>query len=384
MHHRPCRRVLAHLLGRGRQRQHLGRIDVRRRLQFGHIELPRRQCTGLVKHHRRNFARDLQQRNILDQNAQPSRCRQRRHHRRRRRQNQRTRTRNHQRRNRAGHIFGKEIDDQADHQNRRNVPLDVLVDHPHDRQLRLLGGHDQLLHLPQRRILSGLGHFDIQHARQVGRSRKHHHPYDLIDRQRFAGDGRLVNRTQAACDLPVSGNIVARPHPHHIPRGQCADLDLHFAAFGGQPMRRRRRQLDQRFDRRPRPQRRARLQQFGQQHNKRHRPGLDILADGKRGNDRQRHQFVHVHMAVKNPFNGMKNNRQTQQNRSDQRHHPAQIMTGRPIQPGKDIKIHKNTVENQHPARQRPEQRQADAKLLVFHIGVFGQRRLIKFRCLDL
>ena len=64
----------------------------------------------------------------------------------------------------------------------------------HDGQLGLFGGENQLAHTAQRRVLAGAADLDFQDAGEILRAGENLVAGLFVGGQRFAGDGRLVER----------------------------------------------------------------------------------------------------------------------------------------------------------------------------------------------
>ena len=63
--------------------------------------------------------------------------------------------------------------------------------------LRFFSGEDKLAHAAERGVRAGAADFDFQHAGQVLRAGEHFIAGLFVHGQRFACDGRLVERTLA-------------------------------------------------------------------------------------------------------------------------------------------------------------------------------------------
>ena len=119
----------------------------------------------------------------------------------------------------------------ADH--RRHEPAGDRVGELLDRRARALRRRDHLDDLRQHGVLADAPRLDDQAAGAVERGAGHRVAGDLLDRQRLAGQHRLVDRRAALDHLAVDRHLLARPHPQPV-----ADRDLPRA---GSPPRARRR-----------------------------------------------------------------------------------------------------------------------------------------------
>ena len=97
-------------------------------------------------------------------------------------------------------------------------------------QLGFFRGQDQFAHAAQRRVLAGAADLDFQDAGQVLRAGKNLVAGLLVHRQRFAGDGGLVERTLAADDDAVRRHVVAGADADDVADGKFAGGHFLLAA----------------------------------------------------------------------------------------------------------------------------------------------------------
>ena len=180
-------------------------------------------------------------------------------------------------------IVGERPDQRADDQHQRRVEAHVLIHDLHDRQLGLLGGENQFAHAAQRGVRAGAADFDLQHAGQVLRAGKNFVARLLVHRQRFAGDGGLVERALAVHDDAVRRDVVAGADADDVADGELAGGDfflgfvgLDAAGLGGC-------EFDERFDGSARAFGGAGFDDFADQHEERDDAGGLVIAGRKGG-----------------------------------------------------------------------------------------------------
>ena len=127
---------------------------------------------------------------------------------------------------------GEGPDQRGDDQHQRGVEAHVLVHDLHDRQLGFLRRQDQLAHAAQRGVGARAADLDLQHAGQVLRAGEDFVARLLVRRQRFAGDGGLVERALAAEDDAVRRHVVAGADADDIADRQVLGGDFLLALRG--------------------------------------------------------------------------------------------------------------------------------------------------------
>ena len=96
--------------------------------------------------------------------------------------------------------------------------------------------------------VAGAADFDFQNAGQILRAGENFVAGLFVRRQRFAGDGRFVERALAADDDAVRRNVVAGPDADDVADGELAGGDFLLAAVLRDAPRLRRREFDERLD----------------------------------------------------------------------------------------------------------------------------------------
>jgi hypothetical protein len=156
-----------------------------------------------------------------------------------------------ERRDRAEVVPDHEAEDGQD-QDRRGEVARHDIDDPLDRHPRRLGVTDHPDDCRQR----GIG-ADLRRPEAEGAGLVEGRPDDLVtlaplDRDRLAGDHRLVDSRGALDDDPVDGDPTARPHDHDISDDDLVDQDLDLHAVPDDAGRLGR-QADELLDRLTRP-----------------------------------------------------------------------------------------------------------------------------------
>ena len=125
----------------------------------------------------------------------------------------------------------------------------------------------------------------------------------LVDRQRFAGDRRLVQRALAFQDDSVGGDVVTGPHADDIADRQVLGRHLFLARLCDAP-RFSGGKADEGFNRGAGPFGRAGLDDFTHDHEKRNHPGGLVIGRGKGGQDGDGDQFVDAEQAAVDVLDG--------------------------------------------------------------------------------
>ena len=148
----------------------------------------------------------------------------------------------------------------------------------------------------QRRIAPDARDADLERAAAVDRAGEHVVADVLVDRQRLAGDRRLVDGAAASDDRAVQRNLLARPHDDDGARLDAIDVDP-LIAGGGAHDRLGGRQIHQRADGGTRALQRARLERLSdgeQEHDgRRFRP----LPQRDRAGRGDQHEHVDIERA---------------------------------------------------------------------------------------
>ena len=129
----------------------------------------------------------------------------------------------------AVQILRERPDQRANDQHQRRVKAHVLIHDPHDRQLGFFRRQNQFAHSAERRVLARAADFDFQHAGQILRAGENFVARLFVHRQRFTGDGRLVERTLAGHDHTVRRHVVAGTNANHIANRQILRRDFFLA-----------------------------------------------------------------------------------------------------------------------------------------------------------
>ena len=214
-------------------------------------------------------------------------------------------------------------DDACDHQYQRRVVAHVLVDDPHDGQLGLLGGEDQVAHAAKGGVLPGAGDLDLEHAGQVGRAGEHLLASGLVHRERFAGDVGLVDGALALEDFAVGRDVVAGANPDQVAHLQVGRG--HFLlAVADDPAGLGWGHLDERRDGGTRTGGGAGLDQLTQQHEKRDDTGGLVAAElrlaGSDGGEKgDGDQLVDGEHAAQDALDRQLENREAKDDRPDER-----------------------------------------------------------------
>ena len=127
--------------------------------------------------------------------------------------------------------MGKRPDQCPHYQYQRGVETHVLIDDLHQRQLGLFGGQNQFTHAAQGGVLAGPADFDFQNAGQVLCAGKNFIAGFQIHRQRFTGNGGLIERSLAGHDDAVRRHVVAGTNPDQVAHGELAGGDFLFVAI---------------------------------------------------------------------------------------------------------------------------------------------------------
>ena len=317
------RRVVAEFFRRGGDLEQFGRLEVALRGQAADRQFAGGQRASLVEHKGVDARRDLDVADVLDEDAQAGGRGQRGDHRRGRGEDECARAGDHQHRDNALDVIREKPDDARDHQHERRVVAHVLVDDPHDRQLGLLGGKDEVAHAAKGGVLTGAGDLDFKHSVQVGRAGKNLLAGCLVHRERLAGDVCLVDGALALDDYAISRDVVAGANPDHVAhiqfgRGHFLLAGRDDAAGLG------RGHLDERRDGGARTGGGAGLDLFTQQHEKRDDAGGLVaaklrLAGGNRCEKGDGDQLVDGEHAAQDALDRQLEDRVAKDDRPDER-----------------------------------------------------------------
>jgi len=168
--------VLGQRVCRGRQLEQHRAVDAGSGLHLGDGQFTGGQRAGLVKHDGGQVAGPFQRRDVLDQDPQPRGTGEGCYHGRGCGQDQSTGARHNQHGDSSRHPLrsaDEEPHQEGQHENRRRVPVGVLVNDSHQRDSCLLGIHDQLLHPAESGLRARPRHANVQRARQVQRTVEH-------------------------------------------------------------------------------------------------------------------------------------------------------------------------------------------------------------------
>ena len=85
------------------------------------------------------------------------------------------------------------------------------------------------------RILDKAGNFHFQGAVGVQRTGEHRRAGRFLRRQRFAGDGGLVDGAFAVQDVPIQGDFFAGTDDHNFANSDVFDRQIGFNAVSPHP-----------------------------------------------------------------------------------------------------------------------------------------------------
>ena len=267
-----------------------------------------RQRAGLVEGDALHAAGPFQMRAALDEDALPGGPGQRRDNRHRRRNDERTRARDDEQHQRAIHPrvpaqMKHERRQHGDaggqrHDRRRVHARKPLDDRLRRRALRLRALH-QMNDARKRRIAVDAGDAHLEGAPAVDGAGEHFVARRFVNRQRLAGDRRLVDGTVSGQHMPVQRNLVAGPHDNHH-----AGHDLLHAhpAIAGSVAHQRVGwcEIHQRPDGEARAIQRAGFERLGHREQEHHRGGLRPLAEPDGACGGNQHEDVDVDRAGAN------------------------------------------------------------------------------------
>jgi hypothetical protein len=148
----------------------------------------------------------------------------------------------------------------------------------------------------QRRVATQPRHPDVERAAAVDRAGEHIVARRLVDRQRLAGDRRLIDFAVSRDDRAVERNFLARPDDDDRARRDGVDVDAPLAG-GVAQQRVGRRQVHQRADGVARALERARLEGLGDGKQEHDRGRLRPFTDQRRAGGGDDHQHVDVERA---------------------------------------------------------------------------------------
>ncbi len=135
-----------------------------------------------------------------------------------------------------------------------------------------------------------------------------------------------------------------------------------------------RRQPDEGLDGGAGPQRRPRLHQLAEQHEKADQPGRDVLPRGEGRHDAERRQLIHVRFAAEQAVDRVDDDRRPEQD-GPEHGEQLRIEAAGPVDETPDA-----AIDQQHAPGQRADQGDADAKLLV--AGLLGAILLLEVQVL--
>ena len=164
---------------------------------------------------------------------------------------------------------------------------------------------------------AGAADFDFQHTGQVLRAGEDFVARLFVHRQRFTGDGGLVEGALAVDNDAVGGHVVAGPDADDVADGQILRRDFLFAVrrdaarLGGG-------QLDERFDGSARAFGGAGLDDLAHQHEEGDDAGGFVIARGKSGQHSDGDQFVDAENARADVFDGGQDDGIAQDDGADQ------------------------------------------------------------------
>ena len=226
------RGVVGKLLGAGGTPQQFGRSDPVEGVEAADGQTTGGQRAGLVEDEGRDARGGLEVTDVLDEDAQTGGSAQGGDHRGRRGQDERARAGHDQDGNDPVEVLGEAPDQSGDDQHQRGVVAHVLVDDPHEGQLGLLGGQDQVADSAQGGVFTGLAHLDLEEAVHVDGARKDRFAHAFVHRERFAGDVGLIDGTLSGDDLAVGGDVVAGADADDVSDLEFADGHFDFVAAG--------------------------------------------------------------------------------------------------------------------------------------------------------
>ena len=208
---RKRRRVVAGDFNGNRRFEQFRRLHAVNRFQTRDFQFALRQRSGFVEHETADFGGEFQMRHVLDEDSETRGRGNRRDHGGRSRKNHGAGTCDDHERNHPVHIaVGEPPGERRKHENRRRVEPGVLVDDAHHRCLARFGGENHLFDLAERGIVADLRHLDVDRAGKVHGSGINFIARALVDRKRFAGDRRLVDRALSLDDDAVDREVFAR------------------------------------------------------------------------------------------------------------------------------------------------------------------------------
>ena len=199
-----------------------------------------RHRAGLVERHDAHAGQPLEVNAALDEHTLPRRPGERRHDRDRRRDDERARAGHDQQHERAiePHLeWLAEREDRHDRHSerqdhhRRRVPGREAIDELLQRRPLGLRGLDEVHDAGERGIGAASRHRDGQRAVAVDGAREDFVTLELFDRQRLAGDRRLVHVRAAGPDDAVERDLFSRLDDHQRARVDLLDVDVPLAAI---------------------------------------------------------------------------------------------------------------------------------------------------------
>ena len=178
---------------------------------------------------------------------------------------------------------------------------------------------NQFAHAAQRRVLAGAADFDFQNAGEILRAGKNFVAGFFVGGQRFAGDGRLVERALAAHDDAVRRDVVAGADADDVADGKFAGGDFFLAAVLLDAARLGGREFDERFDGIARALGGARLDDFAGEHEEGDDAGGLVIAGRERGEHGDGDEFVDAQAADAQILDGGDDDGIDENDRADQR-----------------------------------------------------------------
>ena len=282
-----------------------GAVAGAERQHVDHSRHAARQRPRLVEGDAADAAGALQVRAAFDQHALARRAGERGDDRHRRRDDERARARHDEQHQRAvdprlpaaaERERRHDGDPYRQHDDGRRVDAREALDQRLGRRALRLRALDEMDDPRQRRVAAQPRDAHLERAAPVDGAREQRIAGRLVDRQRLAGDRRLVHRALSGDHLAVERHLLTRPDDQD--RADRNGVDRH-APLAGRVADQRldRRQVHQRADRVARAVERPRLEPFGDGEEEDHAGGFGILSEDDRARHRDHHQDVDVERA---------------------------------------------------------------------------------------
>ena len=310
--------VVGELFRAGAEAKQLGGGGVTQRIQAADHELAGGEGAGLVEDEGGDAGSGFEIGDVFHQDAEAGGRAEGGDHRGGRGENESAGTGANEHADDAVEILGEGPDEGGDHQHQRRIVADVLVHDPHERELGLFRGENQFADPAEGGVLARAGDLHLEGAVEIHRAGEDLFARALVDRERFTGDGGLVDRALPAEDDAVGGDVVARTDADDIANRQGAGGDLLLAA-GDEAAGAGGGDLDERFDRGAGAGGGAGLDDLAEQHEEGDDAGGAEIPLGRAGENAEGHQFIDAETAEPQVLEGDQKDRVGEDDRAGER-----------------------------------------------------------------